>query len=497
MSHNLFHAGGPLISTSPVYIRREADTLASDKLQEMQYITLIEGRRQGKTSLINKLMGEFSDHGYSFAVIDLMDFSSHKSSAENWYGALGQRILSQLPFRPGNRRPKLPAGSDSWEEFLTDVSKIAMAGSHKVVIVLDEVGAMPPDWSTDFFTIIRRIYNLRQSQPFYRHITFIIAGAFDPDSLIKDPTVSGFNIDYQISLNDFDQAQVRQLAIHLEAPSDVIDVAAERVFYWTDGQPFLSQWLFFNLFNRVGTIPPSQLSTVVDTYVERFLREERRHLSRIGELLTSPELLDTLKRLATGRLHPSFNEKHFRLSNVLGVIKANSERPYQIRNRVYECALTELNILPVFDATQSSRGEFQYNAFISYSSKDFNWVRKKLLPRLDQEKLKICIDFRDFKVGVPSPVNIEEAVKQSRKVLLILTPSWVESVWTTFESMLIQVLDPIGHAERIVPVLVEKCDLPMSLKIFTCLDLTDPDTFDSQMQRLIAIISFNGKFDDR
>ncbi|MGA9774203.1 MAG: TIR domain-containing protein [Blastocatellia bacterium] len=487
MSRNLFQAGGSLLSNSPVYLRREADILADDCLQKMQYITLIEGRQQGKTSLINRLMGEYSGYGYSFAVIDLMDFSSYKGSAEIWYGALGQRILSQLPFRFGNRRPKAPVGGDSWRDFLTHVSKIAMAKSHKVVIVLDEIGAMPQDWSTDFFTIIRSIYNYRQSQSFYQHITFIIAGVFDPVSLIKDPTVSGFNIDFRIPLYDFDKTQIRQLANHLDAPSDVIDAAAERIFYWTDGQPFLSQWLFFHISSQASSVTPSQISNIADTYVERFLREDRQHLRRIKELLASPELLDSITRLGAERLHPIFNENHFRLASVLGITKADSERPRQIRNRIYERALAEIN-------TQSSQDEFQYDAFISYSSKDINWVHEKLLPSLEQNKLRICIDRRDFKIGTPSLVNMEEAVRKSRKVLLILTPNWVESEWTIFESLLIQVLDPIGHARHIVPVLVEKCLLPVRLKIFTHLDLTDAATFDSQMQRLINVISLDSGF---
>ncbi len=497
MSRNLFKAGGPLEPSLPAYVRREADTLASDCLQQMQYITLIEGRQQGKTSLINKLMGEFVGFGYSFAVVDLMNLSSNNGSAETWYRALGQRILSDLPlpFRHGNRRQKIPAGSDSWEDFLTDVAKTAMAKSHKVVIVLDEVGAMPPDWSTDFFTIIRSVYNSRQSKPFYQYINFIIAGAFDPVSLIKDPTVSGFNIDFRIPLNDFDKSQIRQLASHLDAANDVIDAAAERVFYWTDGQPFLSQWLFFRLANQAGSLPPSQLGKVIDTYVERFLTEEPRHLSRMKELLTSPELLDSVRRLATERLHPSFNENHFRLASVLGIIKANSERPSQIRNRVYERALAEANVL--LETPQSSGDEFQYDVFISYSSKDIGWVREKLLPSLEQKELRVCIDFRDFKIGVPSLVNMEEAAKQSRKVLLILTPNWVDSEWTNYEAMLIQVQDPIGRAQRIVPVLVEKCLLPTRLAMFAYLDLTDPATFDTQMQRLIDLISLDCGFSDR
>jgi CheY-like chemotaxis protein len=422
--------------------------------------------------------------------VALLFFFGQADSAEAWYGALGQRILSELRFRPGNRQPRALAGGESWEDFLTDVAKMASAKRRKVVIVLDEIGAMPPDWSTDFFTTIRSVHGSRQSQPFYQHLTFIIAGAFDPISLIKDRNVSGFNIDHRIPLDDFDQAQTRQLANHLDAASDVIAAAAERVFYWADGQPFLSQWLFFHLANQARSATPSELSEAVDVRVEQFLRQDgRSHLRRINELRTSPELLDSLKRLSTEQMHPYVSDNHFRLASVLGIIKANSRRRGQIRNRIYERALAESGILSLPGATHSSRGKFQYDAFISYSSKDIAWVREKLLPSLEQKKLRICIDFRSFKIGMTKLENMVEAVKQSRKTVLIMTPNWVDSEWTAFESILNQDSDPIGRRRRTLPVLAEKCLPPARLAIFTYADLTDPDTFDSEMQRLIDAIS--------
>lgn len=490
MNSRSFQAGGPLRSDSPVYLRREADSSASACLMQMQYITLIEGRQQGKTSLINNLIGEFSPLEYCFAMIDLTDLSANKNSVGAWYTSLGQLILEQLPFTASRRRPKAPDGNDSWKDFLTQLSKIAVDKKKKVVIVLDEIGAMPPGWSTDFFTIIRSIYINRQSQPFHQHISFIIAGAFDPKSLIDDPSVSGFNIDFQIPLDDFDQPQVRLLAGHLDAASDVIEAAAKRVFYWTDGQPFLSQWLFFYLANRASPLTLSDVNQVVDAGVERFLKEDRRHLGRIKELMGSPELLDCVRRLDSERFpFTSLIDDYFRLANVLGIIKADSERFCKIRNRIYERALAELNILRPTKSAKLSRSGFKYDAFISYSSKDIEWVREKLLPPLEQKGLRVCIDRMNFQIGTPSLVNMEEAIKQSRKILLILTPNWVESEWGPFESMLIQVSDPDGRARRLLPVLAAECVLPDRLRILTHLDLTEQNRFDSQMKRLIDEIS--------
>ena len=51
----------------------------------------------------------------------------------------------------------------------------------------------------------------------------------------------------------------------------------------------------------------------------------------------------------------------------------------------------------------------EFDVFISYSSRDRKWVKTWLLPRLEKAGLRVCIDYRDFKFGVPSLKNIDSA----------------------------------------------------------------------------------------
>lgn len=71
MSDNPYRTGGSLPANSPVYIQREADRKAALHLRRMDYISLIEPRQHGKTSLINQLIGQFSSYGYIFAFRDM------------------------------------------------------------------------------------------------------------------------------------------------------------------------------------------------------------------------------------------------------------------------------------------------------------------------------------------------------------------------------------------------------------------------------------------
>jgi hypothetical protein len=131
--------------------------------------------------------------------------------------------------------------------------------------------------------------------------------------------------------------------------------------------------------------------------------------------------------------------------------------------------------------------QFEYDAFISYSHLDEEWVRDWLLPRLGEGGLRICIGFRDFEPGAPSIIEMERAVLQSRKTLLVLTPDYLASEWAEFENILAATLDPAARRRRIIPLLVEPCELPLRIGTLTCVDFAGSD-HESQLQRLLAAV---------
>ncbi|MCX6032975.1 MAG: toll/interleukin-1 receptor domain-containing protein [Chloroflexi bacterium] len=127
--------------------------------------------------------------------------------------------------------------------------------------------------------------------------------------------------------------------------------------------------------------------------------------------------------------------------------------------------------------------------FISYSHHDKAWVCEWLLPRLEAAGLKVLIDSQDFAVGVPVLVNIERAVEASRRTLLVLTPHWVASEWTGFESLLLQTSDPTGLRGRLLPLMLETCEPPKRLGIFTHADFRAPADRDAALARLLRQIT--------
>lgn len=140
----------------------------------------------------------------------------------------------------------------------------------------------------------------------------------------------------------------------------------------------------------------------------------------------------------------------------------------------------------------SNQGNYHYDVFISYSHADRPWVWDELLPRLEQAGLRVCIDDRDFEIGTPSLTNMERAADSSRHTLAVLTPEWVQSQWTEFESLLVGVTDPAGRRQRLLPLMLKSCNLPTRIAMLTYADFVQPPPNVDPFERLLGQLQDGG-----
>lgn len=85
--------------------------------------------------------------------------------------------------------------------------------------------------------------------------------------------------------------------------------------------------------------------------------------------------------------------------------------------------------------------KFQYDAFISYSSKDEAWVMRQLVPNLERPaagspRLRLCLHHRDFRPGTAVLENIEAAIYGSRHTICVVTRHFLQSEWCSVEFQL-------------------------------------------------------------
>ncbi|CAC5365381.1 unnamed protein product [Mytilus coruscus] len=72
-----------------------------------------------------------------------------------------------------------------------------------------------------------------------------------------------------------------------------------------------------------------------------------------------------------------------------------------------------------------TEGLYTYDAFISYSDKEKDFIIKECIPKLEVERnLKLCVHQRDFIPGEEITVNITSAINDSKKTICIITRSF-------------------------------------------------------------------------
>jgi hypothetical protein len=215
---------------------------------------------------------------------------------------------------------------------------MAMQCNQRIVIVLDEIGAVSFSAATGFFSVLRDIYNSRQAEVEFRQISFLLAGAFHPRDLIADDKISPFNIAQRIRLTDFSLEEVKSLARKGDWPETQANLLAQSIHDWVDGQPYLTQLL-------CSYLEPNATSADVDAAVERLRRDDENHLPPIlKQLLADERLNEYVVRIRAGeqiKFYPTQNPRQAKLE-LLGVIKADRDGNCMIRNRLCELALQEV-----------------------------------------------------------------------------------------------------------------------------------------------------------
>ncbi|XP_053396083.1 toll-like receptor 6 [Mercenaria mercenaria] len=101
---------------------------------------------------------------------------------------------------------------------------------------------------------------------------------------------------------------------------------------------------------------------------------------------------------------------------------------------------------------------FVYDAFVGYEATDSAWVRRRLLPVLEEEVgLKLCIHERDFQPGAFINDNIVTNMDKSEKVVLVLSNAFAGSEWCMFE-LKIAHSKLIEDETELVIILLEEID---------------------------------------
>ena len=117
---------------------------------------------------------------------------------------------------------------------------------------------------------------------------------------------------------------------------------------------------------------------------------------------------------------------------------------------------------------------FNFDVFLSHKGDQKDWT-ENLARRLRDDGFDVWFDkwVLPQHAGCNWIDELREGVESSHKTVLVLSPEFFASDWPTFESTIIQLIDPVGRLDRIIPLLHTPCKIPKHWAFRQALDFTN------------------------
>ncbi len=340
---------GTLSADVPSYVKRVADEELYSHVRQGKICYVLTTRQMGKSSLMIRTAGLLKAEGTLVAIVDLTGIASDENSvtADQWYFGIGETILDDLGLDTDlytwwDERAKLPPLL-RLIRLLRDI--VLARTSVPVVIFVDEIDStLGLPFASDFFAAIRACYNARARDPEFQRLTFVLLGTAKPSDLIADPKRTPFNIGTRVELSDFRRHEASPLAEGLGGETAAREEAIDRVLFWTDGHPYLTQKVCMRAAETsCGDISPEYVEQIIKSefFVAGADRSEdnlsfvRNRVADRGAMTT--RLLRLYTRVLQGKpvKYKPTSATHNEL-NLAGLVKVRDDGRLVVRNRIYE-----------------------------------------------------------------------------------------------------------------------------------------------------------------
>lgn len=127
------------------------------------------------------------------------------------------------------------------------------------------------------------------------------------------------------------------------------------------------------------------------------------------------------------------------------------------------------------------------SVFLSHSSKD-KFFARKLAEGLTNRGVTVWIDEAELRIGDSLIDKISGAIQESDYVAAVLSHNSVSSNWVQKELQLAMTKEIGGKQVVVLPIMIDRCEIPPFLADKLYADFTDVDDFDAPMERLLHAI---------
>lgn len=346
---DFFVVGGALPPDSPSYVQRPADDELFEAVLAGQSCHIFAPHHVGKSSLMARTDRRLRQRGVCTVSVDMSGLGAD-GNVERVYLALVNRLKRQL---------ELDGDAESWwreraslepaQRFSGFLGEVLLAEVQEpLVIFVDELdSARDPEICASLFAAVEAAHNARSADAAYERLAFVLLGAVNLDDLGKGAKGASLDFARQIELGDFSRAEAQALRDGLQAAcGGEIGPIFDRIFYWTNGHPYLTQKLCLNV-ARMWDLYWNEER--VDGLVDRLFRSagvrQEPHLQRVEERIWTSSrrraLLGLYRQIYGGRQvmdTPQAPEPSW--LKLIGLVRSESAL-LKVRNEVYRLVFDE------------------------------------------------------------------------------------------------------------------------------------------------------------
>ncbi|HEU0299112.1 MAG TPA: TIR domain-containing protein [Longimicrobium sp.] len=113
--------------------------------------------------------------------------------------------------------------------------------------------------------------------------------------------------------------------------------------------------------------------------------------------------------------------------------------------------------------------EFSFDVFLSHNAQDKVRVQR-LAKKLQAAGLRVWFDEWSIQPGDDIYLAVERGLEAARTLVLCLSPAALGSNWVALERSTVLFRDPVNAERRFIPLLLDDCDLPDTLRRYRYVD---------------------------
>ena len=220
---------------------------------------------------------------------------------------------------------------------------IRRLGTEHLVLLLEELGALPKNVQDDLANVLRAMFTNRYdpTNVGLDKLMIVIAGSVELYDLAATQVSTLHNICESVYLTDLDEHETISLIIdgfsNLRWPKSTKETIGQIIYFYTGGHPYLVQRLGSLIEEALKDADSLSIEDQVDTLIEKFLHDDSllRHLRMA---LTEQGLFEAGQALLEGNLRFSRLDEEMSRLELLSLAKGVNGY-WHVRNKVFAKAL--------------------------------------------------------------------------------------------------------------------------------------------------------------